>query len=173
MRLDAPKPVDSARNSRTATAFTPEHLDNRHVQRAMVILIGFSDEYAELLALAGEQNHRPPNDGEGADRCLRSVLPKVYQMQGADDQKSPSLPAEPFHRGRPLPVFTTSKGSSAQFKGRFPVETHHPLRLTSLASRRPAAARFAFLRSNPGSAGTSLATAFPRRVITISVPCST
>src|SRR6266849_9223752 len=42
-----------------------------------------------------------------------------------------------------------------------------------LASRRPSAARFAFLRSNPGSAGTSRATAFPWRVITISAPCST
>src|SRR5713226_9406559 len=42
-----------------------------------------------------------------------------------------------------------------------------------LASRRPAAARFAFSRSNPDSADTSLATAFPWRVITISAPCST
>ena len=42
-----------------------------------------------------------------------------------------------------------------------------------LASRKPSAARFARARSNPEPVGTSLATALPRRVITISLPRST
>jgi len=53
------KPSNAANGGRAAATFAPKHIDDRHIQGLMVIVVGLGDEDGELLTSAGEYESLP------------------------------------------------------------------------------------------------------------------
>jgi hypothetical protein len=75
----------------------------------MVILVGSGDEDGEPLTLPVNMNHCPPDDGGSTDRRLRSILPKVYQMQDPRRQGLLTAATASQSRSRTNPAATSNR----------------------------------------------------------------